>query len=271
MGPAPNATEWLSWALAAVTGSLDREGGMLVNPGVIRPQLESGPTTLDRVTGPPPASHPELDHAYGEYPSAILCDEILSGTVRALISFGGNILASFPDAAKTEAALGSLDVLAVTELRHTQTTAAATHVLPTCDQLERHDVTFFMDQTFPIPFAQYTAPVVDPVGSRRPLRQVIVDLAERMGVDLPGNAGMDSEEDLLRNVIKRSRVPFDELRAHPSGVVVDDVPRWGWLVPDRLPRGRLDLAPAPLVAELHALVRGHAGAPRTTGPTGPSP
>jgi anaerobic selenocysteine-containing dehydrogenase len=261
MGPVANATEWLGWALAAVTGSLDRDGGMLLNPGVIRPQSESGPATMDRVTGPPPRSRPEFQHAYGEYPSAVLSDEIRAGNVRALISFGGNVLASFPDTAKTRAALESLEVLAVTELRPTQTTALATHVLATCDQLERHDVTFFMDQAFPIPFAQYTPPVVSPVGDRRPLWWVMAELADRMGMEVPGLAPAADEVEVLARVIKRSRVPFDTLRAAPSGVVVEEVPRSNWLIPERLPRGTLDLAPPPLVAELQTWA-GERTAPR---------
>jgi anaerobic selenocysteine-containing dehydrogenase len=252
MGPAPNAAEWLGWALGAVTGSLDREGGMLFNPGVIRPQSESGPATMARVSGPAPSSRPQFDHAFGEYPSAIMCDEILSGKVRALFSFGGNIVASFPDSSKTFDALQSLDVLAINEVQHTRTTAIATHVLPTCDQLERHDVTFFMDQAFPMPFAQYTPPVVDAVGSRRPLWEVMVELADRMGMSIPAFARIDDSESLLRDVVKRSRVSFDVLKSAPSGVVVDDVPVWNWLIPDRVPKGLLDLAPQPLVDELRS-------------------
>jgi hypothetical protein len=243
MGPAANATEWLGWALAAVTGSLDRDGGMLFNPGVIRPQSEAGPATMPRVTGPPPATHPELQHAYGEYPTAILCDEILDGNVRALVSFGGNPLGSFPDTPKTLEALRSLDVLVVAELRRTPMTAIATHTFATCDQLERHDATFFLDQAFPFPFAQYTAPVVAPVGDRRPLWAAMAELSERMGIDLPALHGIDDEVQLVRSIVKRSRVSFDELAAAPSGVVVDGLPRSGWLIPDRVPRGRLDVAP----------------------------
>lgn len=250
MGPAANATEWLGWALGAVTGSLDRDGGMLFNPGVIRPQSDTGPTTMPRITGPPPATHPDLQHAYGEYPTAILCDEILAGHVRALVCFGGNPLGSFPDTPRTRAALDALDVLVIAELRRTSMTEIATHVLATCDQLERHDATFFLDQAFPFPFAQYTAPVVEPVGDRRPLWDVMAELARRMGIDLPALAGIDDEEQLVRSILKRSRVPFDELAAAPSGVVVDGLPRSGWLIPDRVPRGRLDVAPEPLVEEL---------------------
>jgi anaerobic selenocysteine-containing dehydrogenase len=249
MGPAPNAGEWLSWALAMVTGSLDREGGLLFNPGVIRPQSDTGPTTLPRVTAPSPSSRPEHTHFYGEYPSAILADEILAGNVRAVLCFGGNIASSFPDAARTEAALRSLDVFAVSDLHRTRTAELATHLLPTCGQLERHDVTYFIDQAFPVPFAQYTPPVVEPIGDRRELWRVMADLCERMGIALPPVTATGDSRELVRSIVKRARVPFEEIEAAPSGLAVDGLPT-EWLVPDRLPRGALDLAPEPLVAEL---------------------
>jgi anaerobic selenocysteine-containing dehydrogenase len=249
MGPAPNATEWLAWALSIVTGSLDRRGGLLFNPGVIRPQDASGPVTIDRETGPRPKSHPELAHAYGEYPSAILADEILSGEVRAVLCFGGNIASSFPDSAKTIAALRSLEVFAVSDLRRTRTAELATHLLPTCGQLERHDVTFFLDQAFPIPFAQYARPVVDPIGDRRELWRVWAALSRRMGIDLPGIDEHGDSRLLVQNIVKRARVTFDELDAAPSGVAVQDLPV-EWLIPAKLPRGPLDAAPGPLVDEL---------------------
>jgi anaerobic selenocysteine-containing dehydrogenase len=251
MGPAANAVEWLGWALTAVSGSLDRKGGMLFNPGVLRPQSDTGPVAMERITGPPARSRPEFDHAYGEYPSAVLCDEILSGHVRAVLSFGGSIVGSFPDTEKTTRALKTLDVLAVAEIRHTQTTALATHVLPTTDQLERADVTYFLDQLFPVPFAQFTAPVVSPLGNRRPLWRIMGDLAAAMGLDMGGLNPMGDDEEVLRQVIKRSRVSIEDLQAAPSGVTVDDAPLWNWLIPDRVPKGKLDLAPDPLVRELH--------------------
>jgi anaerobic selenocysteine-containing dehydrogenase len=107
-----------------------------------------------------------------------------------------------------------------------------------------------MDQAFPIPFAQYTSPVVEPLGERRPLWRVMAELAERMGIAIPAIEHIDDDEELVRSVTKRSRLPFDVLRAAPSGVVVDDAPRSNWLIPDRVPKGRLDLAPEPFVGEL---------------------
>jgi anaerobic selenocysteine-containing dehydrogenase len=67
---------------------------------------------------------------------------------------------------------------------------------------------------------------------------------------MPAVTQFDDDDDLLRSVIKRSRVSLDELKAAPSGVVVEDLPRWDWMIPDHVPKGRLDLAPDPLVNEL---------------------
>ena len=144
MSSAPNVAEWLVWALGAVTGSLDRPGGILFNPGVLR-QQDNGPLTRPWPSGPSPASRPELRHAYGEMPSVALGDEVRAGNVRALIVVGGNPAVVFPDAEATREMLTSVDVLAVLDVQHTETTALATHLLPVASQLERADLPVFLD------------------------------------------------------------------------------------------------------------------------------
>lgn len=57
LNPSSTLTEWLAWALSAVTGSLDRVGGSTFNPGFLRPfedALPSGRATsaLDPGAGP---------------------------------------------------------------------------------------------------------------------------------------------------------------------------------------------------------------------------
>ncbi|MGH8991469.1 MAG: molybdopterin-containing oxidoreductase family protein [Acidimicrobiia bacterium] len=249
MGSAPNVTEWLAWALGAVSGSLDRAGGMVFNPGVLRPQ-ETRLVTRPRVSGPPPASRPELTHAYGELPCTALIDEIESGALRALFVLGGNPVTTLPDSGRLEAALASLDVLVVCDIRPTETTRLANYVLPVADQLERHDITSFLDLYFPFPFVQYGPPVVQPPPGRRPMWEVFAGLGRRMGL-----AGFESAEDtddesLVAAAASRARVPWEAIRGAPSGLAPRDAPGPGWLIPDRLPRGRLDLAPAELVGQL---------------------
>lgn len=253
MGPAPNVGEWLAWALGAVTGSLDRPGGVLFNPGVLRPQ-EQGLVTRPRQAGPggDPASRPDLRASYGEIPCTALADEIDAGSLRALFVLGGNPLTTLPGSARLRRSFAALDVLAVCDIRPTETTAAATHVLPVAGQLERSDLTSFLDGYFPFPFAQHTAPVVAPPPGRPPMWRVFARLGRRLG--LPGFADLEAETDdtLLAGVARRSRVPFAELVAAPGGVAPTGVPGPGWLIPDRLPAARLDLAPAELVAQFAA-------------------
>ena len=90
MGRSANLTEWLVWALAAVTGSLDREGGCTFNPGFLR-AIEDAPPGGRGDLGPRPASRPDLPRIVnGELPCAALADEIDGGAVHALIVRMGN-------------------------------------------------------------------------------------------------------------------------------------------------------------------------------------
>jgi anaerobic selenocysteine-containing dehydrogenase len=257
MSSTPNAGEWLAWVLNAVTGSLDRPGGMLVNPGVLRP-IENGLLMRPRVTGPSPRSRPEFGHWYGELPSAVLSDEILAGEVNTLFVLGGNPMTSFPDTAKTAAAMQTLDELVVLDVQHTETTALATLVLPVAHQLERADLPLFSDGVYPSPFTQYGARAVAPAGGCRPMWWVFASLAQRLGQRLSPTVteamstvgSIAAEDQLLALATRRSRIPWAKIRAAPSGVEDQTAPGPGWLVPDRLPTGKLDLCPPELAAQL---------------------
>ncbi len=253
MGAAPNVGEWLAWALGAVTGSLDRVGGVLFNPGALRPQEERlvmRPRHGD--PGSDPASRPDLRAGYGELPCTVLADEIDAGTLRALFVLGGNPLTTLPDSDRLRRSFANLDVLAVCDIRSTETTAAATHVLPVAGQLERADLTSFLDLYFPFPFAQYSPAAVTASAGRPPMWRIFAGLGRRLG--LSGFAELEAEADdaILAAAARRSRVPWETLRAAPSGAAPTDIPAPGWLIPKRLPRGILDLAPPELVDQLHA-------------------
>lgn len=245
MGVAPNVGEWLAWALGAVTGSLDRPGGVLFNPGALRPQEE-------RLTIRPRHSSADRRAAYGELPCTALADEIDAGHLRALFVLGGNPLTTLPDSDRLQRCFADLDVLAVCDIRQTETTEAATHVLPVAGQLERADITSFLDLYFPVPFVQYSPAVVEPPAGRPPMWRIFAGLGRRLA--LPGFADIEAETDdtILAGTARRSRVPWESLTAAPSGVAPADTPAPGWLIPKRLPRGTLDLAPGELVAQFEA-------------------
>ncbi len=252
MGVAPNVGEWLAWALGAVTGSLDRPGGVLFNPGALRPQEERLVMRPRFDPGADPASRPDLHAAYGEMPCTALADEIDAGVLRALFVLGGNPLTTLPDSDRLRRSFAALDVLAVCDIRATETTEVATHVLPVAGQLERSDLTSFLDLYFPFPFVQYSPAAVQPPAGRPPMWRIFAGLGRRLA--LPGFADLEAETDdtILAGTARRSRVPWDSLIAAPSGVAPTGTPGPGWLIPKRLPRGTLDLAPPELATQFEA-------------------
>jgi anaerobic selenocysteine-containing dehydrogenase len=166
---------------------------------------------------------------------------------------GGNPALVFPESAIVRRALEAVELLVVCDIRRTETTELATVVLPVTSQLERADLNTGM--FFPEPFIQYTAPVVPPVGERKPTSWVFGELSRRMGVPVMGDEALAArlpegftDDDVLAVMASESRVPWAEVRSAEHGMAVPSAPGPGWLVPQLLPRP-LDLAPAPLVAQ----------------------
>ena len=104
MSPAANLTQWFAMSLLAVTGSLERPGGVWFNPGFVQ-GLDKRPGTPDPGPEAGPPSRPELPRQGGEYPSITMLDEIEAGNLQALFVLGGNVLSALPDVTRVKAAL----------------------------------------------------------------------------------------------------------------------------------------------------------------------
>ena len=205
-----NVTAWLSWALMIVTGAMNRPGGVWFHPG-FNLQFDSFELPVlppEAIFGPGPTSRPETQAFLGEWPCAVVPDEIRAGNMRAFLNLGGGILATFPDFNALEPALRSLDVLVTTEIIANPTTAISTHVLPTKDQLEREDVTLW-DFLVPSVSAQHTPPVVEPVGDRRSAWWVLAEIGRRLGHDLADPNATDKE--MLAKTMAAARCSFDHV------------------------------------------------------------
>jgi anaerobic selenocysteine-containing dehydrogenase len=257
MARSATATEWLLWCLGVITGSYEAPGGLWFNPGFMRcfDRRDLRPGPAERVAVPGPPSRPDLPGFYGEYPCAAMVDEIEAGNLRALIVIGGNPANSLPGGERLDAALSSLDVLAVVDVVDSDTARLATHVLPSAGQLERADVPDYVEQYYPAVASHYTAAVVPPAASRKPVWWIAASLAERLGHRvLPGGIAPDdaSDDTLLDSFCGRGRMPLDELRAAPTAVEAEPVVR-GWVHERVLPAGRWRLAPRELVDELARL------------------
>lgn len=247
-----NVAHWLLWAICIITDSFDHPEGMWFNPGFLHSFDRANLVATEGAGRPGPASRPDVPERFGEYPAAAISDEIESGNLRALLVFGGNVMTALPDAPRVGKALESLEVLAVGDVVRTLTTDLATHVLPVHGQLERSDLPW-LDTITPAIAAQYTGPVVAPVGRRMEAWRILGHLAQRLGLDALHGADPDTavDDDILRLMTRRSRAPFETLQASGDVMIDDDVP-YGW-ARAVLPKGGWRIAPQPLVDQLAAL------------------
>lgn len=254
MTPSANLGEWMAWALLVVTDSFDQPGGMWFNPGALS-RLDRF-DTLPRAAPIAPASpaRPDVARCGGEWPSALIPDEIEAGRLRALIVFGGNLPTALPEPARVSAALGAIDVLVAVDVVHNQTTELATHTFACAAQLERPDV-ISLDPNASARFQHYTDAVL-PAGPERPeLWRTVARIGAGIGFDvLSGrDATLDPATARPSDVFALfARGDGVERLKEAGGLVVEGGPLYGW-VRDRLPLGRWQLAPARLVAQLRAL------------------
>jgi anaerobic selenocysteine-containing dehydrogenase len=246
-----NVTAWLAWVLMIVTGAMNRQGGVWFHPGfnIQFDAFELPVLPPESVFGPGPRSRPDAQAFLGEWPCAVLPDEIRAGNIRAFLNFGGSILTSFPDVSILEPALQELEVLVATEIIANPTTEISTHVLPTKGQLERADVTLW-DFLVPSVCSQHTPAVVAPVGDRRSAWWVLAEIGRRLGHDLADPHATDDE--MLAKTMAAARCGYDDVVA--TGFV--DAPRElpaRWVEQYLARSGGWRLAPRLLVDQLATL------------------
>jgi anaerobic selenocysteine-containing dehydrogenase len=240
-------TEWLRWVLLIVTGSLDRRGGMWFNPGWQYPleqQTQWAHSPPEGMLGRGPKSRPELPSVFGERPAIAIVDEIEAGNIKALLVCGSNPLTAFPDPARTEAALRSLDVLVSIDVVQTPLSTMASHVLPSVGQLERADMVAEVNTS-------YAPAVVAPVAERRPMWWMLRELGRRLEIEVPQGMGANpnSDDDVIRHLTKFSRDGADALFAAGSDGLRPP-PLYGWVREKALPNGRWRLTPPGMIERL---------------------
>ena len=182
---------WLQEVINAVSGNLDREGGLLIGRGIVdfaRFGARSGfglREDRSRVGG-----FPSVNDAY---PGGILADEILTpgpGQLRALFVTGGNPLITMADAGRLRQAFESLDLLVTIDILPNETGRVADYMLPATTPFERPDLPF----AFPLlmgmqshPYLQATDPVLPPTGASRDEASIYLDLARACDAPLFGS------------------------------------------------------------------------------------
>jgi anaerobic selenocysteine-containing dehydrogenase len=254
-----NLSFYLALCLNTLCGRWAREGDAAPYPNVLLPpfQPRAQPYAPYPVFGNGQLRvHGGLRESACGMPTAALADEILLGGdegIKALICLGGNPVLSWPDQARTEAALKSLDLLVVLDAQMTATAQLAHYAfgvplsLETAGSTSRVEALKYIGAArgFTIPWAQYTPAIVPrPAGS-----DLVEDaafffrLAQRLDLKLtwtnvngyrghvespPLAVPLDmsrepSNEELIELTCRNARVPLDEVKKHPHGHVFHEV------------------------------------------------
>jgi anaerobic selenocysteine-containing dehydrogenase len=274
--------EYLALCLDTVCGHWPKAGELVEHLGVLAAPKVPRAQAVD----PAPA------YGYGEpsrirglgvtsagMPTATLAEEILldgPGRIRALLSCGGNPVASCPDQLQTLAAMRRLDLLVQIDPFLSQTAVLADYVIAPrmtpemaghTSKIEGSSSVYATGYGFPADYAQYSDPIVEPPAGSEVVEdwEVFYGVAQRLGLPLVvttvggEKVPLDMEtaptpDELVTLLSRGSRVPLDEVKRHPHGAFFPaDPPVFvapkepGWT-------GRLDVGNADLLRDLAAHV-----------------
>jgi anaerobic selenocysteine-containing dehydrogenase len=264
MAPRPDVTQHLVVALNSLCGRFNRAGEVVRNPGVLKPArtfyAEVQPP--GEIWGKEPRSRFRGLGQFGvEMPINVFADEVLTpgdGQIKALVCVGGNPAVAFPDQRRVIAALRSLDLSVVLDVKMTATAKLAHYVFGCKLSLEKPGTSRTAEGQLDIPFAQYTPELVRADFDVIEEWEFFWELAHRMRTPLRLENGIDVDidrkptpDEWLDIVCAGSRVALDEVRRYPAGKVFEpEVPVR--VQPARADRcaARMNVAPAAVTAQL---------------------
>ncbi|MBI4288320.1 MAG: molybdopterin-dependent oxidoreductase [Chloroflexi bacterium] len=210
--------------LLAITGNFDVAGGLTTPPPFhLRPirlldKTDGMPLGIDRF----PLHYSVLGRLFGEGQGMVLPEVMLKSEpypVKAMIVAGSNLLMSWPNSRKMEAALKKLDFLVVMDQFMGETAKLADIVLPAATFAERtepNDIYVSMG----IPWVQMRQKAVQ-VGECWPDIKFWLELANRMGYQefFPWKNEIDAYDDLMQS----TGISVKNLRDNPAGMYYGSV------------------------------------------------
>ena len=207
MGAHGTLAFWIQEVINAVSGNLDRRGGVLVGKGILDfPRLAKSNLTKGHRSRV--GDFPAVNDVF---PGAILADEIREEgpeRLRGLFVTGGNPVLTMAGGGRLREALSELDLLVVTDIFLNETASLAHYVLPATSPFERPDLPF----VFPLmlglqtrPYLQATAAVTEPTGEALDEATIYLELARASGVSLFGSGVVQRLMRGLQRVFGRKR------------------------------------------------------------------
>jgi anaerobic selenocysteine-containing dehydrogenase len=256
---------WLVYALNAISGNIDRPGGMMWSTPAAdvsfladRLGLRGHSAFTSRVRG--------LREVGGELPIAVLAEEIDTegeGRVRALITSAGNPVLSAPNGRRLERALPRLDAMVSVDSYLNETTRHAHVILPPVSPLQRSHYDLALNAFAVRNGAKYVAPVLPRDAHERDDGQIFLELGLRLRLPgfLRGPLGVLGRRltpelvlDLLLRAGPHKKLSLKHLREHPHGVDLGPLqPRLPGIL--RTPDRKVHVAPQLFCDEIPALRR----------------
>ncbi len=201
------------WALA---GQLDVEGGRCFL------HRENGiPLNRERQVETPgfqksigAGKFPVYSHYCGGEPHAILLPDAIIDSdpykIRSLIVYGASLMTSWPDPARWQQALASLDFLVTMDLQLTADAAYADIVLPATTGFEQESYCYYGCSL------RLREKMIDPVGEARSGFQFLGELARRLGY---GDLYPQTPRELMESVLSGSGFTVDDVMKADKHVI----------------------------------------------------
>jgi len=176
---------WLQEAINAISGNLDKKGGVLAGKG-----LFPAPPRIDQV---PKSRINNIPYVNSTIPAGIMADEILTpgpGKVRAMFNMAGNPLLTCAGSGRLATAFEDLGLFVCMDIVRNETAEYADYILPGLHSLERADIPFYFF-TFmglmPTRSFTYTEPMLSPSGESRDEGLVFRQLCRVAGRPIAGS------------------------------------------------------------------------------------
>lgn len=216
MSAGANLTQFFAWTIMVLTGSMNRRGGAWFHPGFIYQFERFELPIMDSPFTPGPKTRPDVKGIMGEWPCAVLPNEIEAGNIRAFFNFGGHMVRSFPDTNALVAAAAKLDLHVNFDILHNESVDLATHVLPPKYGLERAEFTRWDTLNWNVN-VQYSPALVEPRGQRRSAWWMIAEIMRRADLPVADHVPHDdrepgADEFMLSKLMEYGRCSFAELQ-----------------------------------------------------------
>ena len=205
--------------LYTLTGCLDAPGGNVLFSAVPSNPVAPRAAPAEQVHTLGFAERPLGPARLGFVTGSALYEAALGGRVRALLTFGANLVMAHGDTSRGRKALAAVDFVVHADLFLNPTAELADIVLPVAAAFEAEALRIgFETSQDAQSLVQLRTPLAAPRGEARSDLQIIFALAERLGV---GDQFFGGDiEAAFRHQLEPTGITLEQLRANPAGVRV---------------------------------------------------